>query len=504
MNYSPRGLYVWDAWYVARGEEVHAWHLQRVRPGASFPPGYDDALGHAVSRDLITWEECPPGLAPDPANPDDNLQMWTGSTVWHEGRGYLFYTMRGSRTAAREQRLGLALSDDLRTWRRHLGNPILTPDPRWYATAAAPVPGVVDCRDPLVVAAPQGGWYLYFATRRPGEELPETSVIGLAWSPDLVHWEQRPPAFAPGTYACLEAHDVFELHGRWYLTALVGAYYGNRGVFRDPHLAHGTIYAVAEQPEGPFVELADNALVGAATSAPITCRSVVLGGERHLLYTDRERVGHADAGELTFGTITTPKRLDTSGDRLVARYSPRVEAAAGRELIGPGHPPVWRSGEYWGQIWPMPSARWQWGERVIGSSRTGWEVASLGVRSDSYVYESTITIERGQAAGLAIRMAGPKCGAVVLLDSVDQVVAYAEAPRFDFSERRTTPIPCGVPLHLRIVSRLEHLEVYLHDELRLAFGRYRGLGGEVGLFVDRATAHFSDLRLRELVVTRPA
>jgi hypothetical protein len=54
-----------------------------------------------------------------------------------------------------------------------------------------------------------------------------------------------------------------------------------------------------------------------------------------------------------------------------------------------------------------------------------------------------------------------------------------------------------------LVNRLEHLEVYLNDELRLAFSRYHGLGGEVGLFVDRATAHFEGVRLRELAVTRP-
>ncbi len=354
MNYSPRGLYVWDAWFVRRGAAVHAYHLQRSRPGSGLPAGEDDCLGHAVTTNLIDWSERPPCLAPNPADPDDDWQMWTGSTVWHDGRGYLFYTMRGSRTAGRVQHLGLALSDDLETFERVADNPVLDPDPRWYATAERPVPGLVDCRDMLVIPAPRGGWYGYFASRQPGEELPETSVIGLAWSADLRHWEQRPPVFAPGTFACLEAHDVFALQGRWYLTCLCGTFYGNRGVFRDPHLAHGTMYAVAEQPEGPFVELADNALVAAATSAPITCRSVEFEGERHMLYNDRERVGRADHGALTFGTIATPKLLRTSGDALLACYSPRVEQRVSRELIGPARPPVRREDDTWGNSGRCP------------------------------------------------------------------------------------------------------------------------------------------------------
>lgn len=38
MNYAPKGLYVWDAWHMPLGEEVHCYHLQRTRPGADIDP----------------------------------------------------------------------------------------------------------------------------------------------------------------------------------------------------------------------------------------------------------------------------------------------------------------------------------------------------------------------------------------------------------------------------------------------------------------------------------
>ncbi|HEY3376695.1 MAG TPA: hypothetical protein VGL77_04295, partial [Armatimonadota bacterium] len=230
MNYSPRNLGVWDSWCMPVADEVHLYHLQRNRPGVDFPSAAEDTIGHAVSRNLVDWEERPPVFGPDPLNPDDDLQPWTGSTVWHDGRGYFYYTMRGSRTASHVQAIGLATTQNPDQWTREPGNPVLTPDPRWYSTLQRPTPGMVDCRDLIVIPDPDGeGWYGFYASRQPGEELPETSVIACVHSRDMRHWEHLPPAFAPEKYACIEVPDVYFLNGRWYLTCLTGHYYGNRG-----------------------------------------------------------------------------------------------------------------------------------------------------------------------------------------------------------------------------------------------------------------------------------
>jgi len=505
MNYSPRGHYVWDAWCMPVDGVVHAYHLQRTRPG--FPTDdKQDCLGHAVSTNLVDWEEREPAFGPDPANPQDDCQPWTGCALWHEGQGYLYYTMRGSQDECRVQRIGLATTKDGNRWQRHADNPVIVPDPRWYATTERPVPGVVDCRDLIVVQSPErNGWYGFYATRRPGEELPETSVIACVFSGDLIHWEHRPPAFAPSKYACIEVPDVFELNGRWYMTCLTGNHYGNRGIFSDPNAANGTVYAVSDRPEGPYAEPDDNVLLAARTTAPISMRSLMFEGERYVLYTDRERRGHTDAGDMTLGTLTTPKVLRTDGDRLYVAYSPRIESRVIEELIGPGRPPRLSSSErIWGQIWQMRTARWQVrDDAMTGESRTGWGVGRFDPAPESFIYEAAITIEWGAAAGLALRMDEEMTGAVVTLEADEQVVAFHALPGFDFSEKRRTPIPRTKPVHLRIVNRLEHIEVYVNDDLRLAFSRYRGIGGNVGIFVDSGKARFQNIRLRALDVTRP-
>ena len=51
--------------------------------------------GHAVSRDLIHWEELEPALVPDmPYDNDKNGGCFSGSVVVHDDQLFLFYTGR--------------------------------------------------------------------------------------------------------------------------------------------------------------------------------------------------------------------------------------------------------------------------------------------------------------------------------------------------------------------------------------------------------------------------
>jgi len=461
-------------------------------------------LGHAVTENLIDWKTLPPALQPDPSNKDDDLQPWTGCALWHKNLGYLFYTMRGSANGARQQKIGLATSSDLFHWQRHPGNPVLVPDESLYATAKRPTPGVVDCRDLQVISAPHGGWYGFFATRQPGDELPETAVIGCAYSEDLIHWQQLPPAFAPNKYACIEVPDVFQIGDKWYLLCLTGNHYGNRDIFNDPNLLNGTIYAVAERPQGPYRELADNALMAVRWPGPVSAKSVRFQDTLYVLYTDRERTGTTDSGEVQFGTISTPKELRVSGDELVARYSPLIETRLETELFSSGKKPLPTKEMPWAQYWPLHSGKWQNGDTIQGECRSCWSVQPFDCHAESYIFEARIEVETAVAAGFALRMNHPMVGGVVALDATGQSVFFADAPSFDFQEKRRTSITRGRTYHLRVVQRLEHIEIYLDDMLKLAFSHYHGLiGGGMGLFVDRGKASFSQVRIQSLRVTKP-
>lgn len=512
MNYSPKNMYIWDAWYMVVAGELHMYHLQRKRDINNFSLDYaQDCIGHSVTKDLINWEERDICIGPDKNNPIDDLQPWTGCALWHNNKGYFYYTMRGSKTEAKEQAIGLAISDNPNTWKRYEKNPIIIPDTKWYATAQNPIRGTLDCRDLIIVKAPDAeGWHGYYATRQPGNELPETSVIACVYSDDLINWKHLPPAFAPNKYACIEVPDVFFLNGLWYMTCLTGHNYGNRGIFSDPSITLGTIYAVAKTPEGPFYELDENVLVGSFSSAPISTRSFMFEGDRYIMYTDRERTDRNDSSNVNLGSITTPKLLTTDGQYLIPSYSSRIEQNVINEAkIDWEQLKTRMQKEEWGQIWPTFSAKWKFEDNIVASYSKGWSVAPLGHCPESFIFEADVTLNDCAAAGFCIRMeevngGGLKQhGAFVALDSEQNNVFFAHSPFLDFVEKRNMEVEQNRKYHLRVVNRLEFVEIYVDNALKLTFNRYKGVGGGVGLFVDRGTVIFYNVRLRELAKIIP-
>lgn len=81
--------------------------------------------GHARSADLVHWEHLPIALAPTPGGPDAD-GCWSGCFVDNDGVPTLIYTGMRSENDDRVQRTCLATSnDELVTWEKHFGNPIL-------------------------------------------------------------------------------------------------------------------------------------------------------------------------------------------------------------------------------------------------------------------------------------------------------------------------------------------------------------------------------------------
>ena len=111
------------------------------------------------------------------------------------------------------------------------------------------------------------------------------ACIALARSKDLIHWEQFPPAFAPKRYGEVEAHDVFPLGGKWWMTCLTSHGHGNRGGFADPNVVRGTIVAVADKPEGPYREpVPGYVLLGGDLTAGNTVSTVEFEGKRYAIF----------------------------------------------------------------------------------------------------------------------------------------------------------------------------------------------------------------------------
>ncbi|AIQ60803.1 glycoside hydrolase family 32 protein [Paenibacillus borealis] len=180
--------------------------------------------GHAVSKDLITWEELDIALYPD-----EHGYAFSGSAVvdWNNTSGLFpekpgivaVYTSHLEPTEASPsvQRQSLAYSQDNgRTWIKYAGNPVLTH------------PSKADFRDPKVFwSEAHGKWVMVLATDQ---------TITFYSSPNLRDWRLE-SEFGEGAGshdAVWECPDLFQLpvegtgDSKWVLLVSIGDNSGQR------------------------------------------------------------------------------------------------------------------------------------------------------------------------------------------------------------------------------------------------------------------------------------
>ncbi len=169
--------------------------------------------GHAVSKDLMNWQELPVALYPD-----EHGTIFSGSAVidWKNTTGFGEETMVAIFTHDQKDRQvqSLAYSTDCgRTWTKYAGNPVLLPPD-----------GLRDFRDPKVFWYAENGqahWVMVLAAH---------NAIRFFTSPDLIHWTLA-SIFGEthGAHTGVwETPDLFKLpvvdssECRWVLTAGIG------------------------------------------------------------------------------------------------------------------------------------------------------------------------------------------------------------------------------------------------------------------------------------------
>jgi len=146
--------------------------------------------GHAVSADLVHWEELPIALTPS-AGPDAG-GCWSGCIVIHNNVPHLLYT------AVQPQTQCLAVgSPNLLTWQKYSGNPVITAPPvevvggsRW------------EWRDPWVWNEGDT-WYMLVGSGIEGHG----GLVFLYQSSDLVKWDYVHPILDSSR---LDLGDVWE------------------------------------------------------------------------------------------------------------------------------------------------------------------------------------------------------------------------------------------------------------------------------------------------------
>ena len=154
--------------------------------------------GHAVSEDLIHWQELPIALFPEQPYENDG-GCFSGSAVEKDGRLYLFYT---SVSRELKQTQSVAYSDDGIYFTKYVGNPVIRENPLGYPDFRDPKVTLIDGKYRMVVGSGNG---------------PVGQVV-LFESEDLLSWDYRGILFEGEGYGpCIECPDFFKIGDKYVL-----------------------------------------------------------------------------------------------------------------------------------------------------------------------------------------------------------------------------------------------------------------------------------------------
>ncbi len=309
MKYSGKEAWTMgDMWNLVKDDVFHGFHIK-------WGLGEDANLGHVSSKDLLHYTAHEDALKPLPEKdyPEDCLMKWTGCCMTgKDGLHYIYYTMRNAKG---DEKIGVALSEDLEHFEVYKGNPVLEADPKIFDTTST---DKVNCRDLLVVYEENEDlYYGYFAAMADVGYDTSVGVIGVAKSKDLLNWYDQQIAYIPPYMGASEVPDVFFMDGKWYLTLLTGNIYGAKGISEDEDISYFTSYAVSDSPCGPFVHTDDTIFLGGNHSSGAVCRTTIYKGKRYVIYIDRGKDG---------ASISLPKEVKVIDGKLRPCYTPILES----------------------------------------------------------------------------------------------------------------------------------------------------------------------------------
>ncbi|OQX86213.1 hypothetical protein B6D60_06655 [candidate division KSB1 bacterium 4484_87] len=206
VGYAPKGFYLKDFCIFKHGNVYHLFHIAGT-PGVSCClPGNELWFGHATTKNFRYWETHEPCLYID-TNGWDNGHVFAPYVIEFQGKFWMFYT---GVSIKNRQRIGLAVSDDLYSWRRVSKNPIITPEK--YPWAFCPDDRGSACRDPHICRFGDEFSLYYTAVTREGK-----GCVARASSADLLHWKDGGPVFMSDQLAHPESSNVQEFEGKYFL-----------------------------------------------------------------------------------------------------------------------------------------------------------------------------------------------------------------------------------------------------------------------------------------------
>ena len=162
----------------------------------------------------------------------------------------MIYAATSRCDGGRHERICGAISNDLYTWEKLGEVNGISSDARYYENKDD-YPEHIAWRDPKPFYE-DGVYYCVICGRDKCEPLLRRGAAALMTSRDLLHWEIKPPLFAPRAYMELECPQLYKMGGKYYLIASIIEDWSMR-------------YWVADTLEGPYRVCGDNLLLPPGT-----------------------------------------------------------------------------------------------------------------------------------------------------------------------------------------------------------------------------------------------
>ncbi|QDV26449.1 glycoside hydrolase family protein [Aureliella helgolandensis] len=215
-----------------------------------------DFVAHAISENALNWRRVDNALFIGHPGSWDDLMLWTvhvSQDPHRVGSWRMFYTGLSRRDQGLKQRIGMAISDDLFTWRKtpvnwedrrgatdpelvkearqklprgisdsiqSVLNPSscfpLEPDPEYYESSVDAERNWVSFRDPFYFRDGDEGWLLAAARVNSGP-LVRRGCVAAMKEVKPHEFAAQPPLLAPQIYDDIEVPNLFRIDGEYYL-----------------------------------------------------------------------------------------------------------------------------------------------------------------------------------------------------------------------------------------------------------------------------------------------
>ncbi|MBI1218112.1 MAG: glycosyl hydrolase [Rhodobacteraceae bacterium] len=438
-----------------------------------------DFIAHAVSADGLSWRRVKNALfVGEPGEWDDDM-LWTMHVTPDPDRAggwRMFYTGLTRSEFGRVQRVGLARSTDLYTWKRagapypmEIGGP-------HYESGVDEGRHWVSFRDPFFYHEPETGTRLLLVAAR-GKDGPviRRGCVGLAREVAPDRFEFGPPLHRPGLYDDVEVPNLFRFDGRYYLM----------GSIREDTKIH---YWYADTLDGPYENFFDNVLLPHGNYAGRICRN----GGRLLLFSFFSKTEIVYGKEVAKKLLPPPKEIAIGpGGRLRLKSCHVFDGLVTEtlRLAGPGD-----CLPLFGNPRARAEAR---GDMVFLSCASGFEAFLLPGEHEEFRLRAEVVLEGSGKTGLVLRVNGEGDGYYLALDLVNgvaQMRAWGANPSPEFEHAfRYDPLQEAQfrgsdhgPWRIEVVAHGTYLEVSIDSYVVLSLVDESYVAGAVGFYVESA------------------